>query len=204
MTKHVILASVMWLILFVARIVIILLGLIIVPIGVLTTREVKSYRGHSWHAWRLRKMHKIFWIWDNDRDGSMGDVRGNYEVFQRPTPIKDSDYLKAVYWLAIRNPANNWSRFLRPNSVDIRDLVISKLGGDSDVVKSDKKSWQFTLGEGKIFNYYGFYMLIPYKDGHWNIRFGHKIMEKHIGKRYTNDQQKALKGFTVRVLVDRK
>ena len=204
MIKHTLSATVMWAVLFAARLVILLAGLVVVPIGVLTTKEVPSSRPHRWPAWRLKKMHKIFWLWDNDRDGSMGDVRGNYEDFQRPSPIKDSTYLKAVYWLAIRNPANNFSRFMKPNSVDVRELEIEKLGGDSPVVKGAKTSWQFTKGKGRVFTYYGFYLLKPYKDGYLNVRLGHKISEKHIGKSYDSDPQKALKGFTIRILIDRK
>ena len=203
MIIHIVTAVLMWLVLFVGRLIVIILGLAAVPIGVLTTKEVESDRARKWADWRLRKMNKAFWLWDNDRDGSMGDTRGNYDDHQRPGFIKNSTYLKAVYWLAIRNPANNYSRFLRPNSVDVRDLEIEKLGGDSVVAKGANKVWQFTIGRGKTFNYYGFYMLIPAKDGYWNIRLGHKIMEKHIGKDYSSDPQKAIKGFTIRVLLDR-
>ena len=203
MIIHIVTAALMWLVLFAGRLVVMLLGIVIVPIGVLTTKEVESDRAHKWADWRLRKMHKVFWLWDNDRDGSMGDTRGNYDDHQRPGFIKASAYLKAVYWLAIRNPANNWSRFMKPNSVDVRELEIEKLAGDSIVTKGAKTVWQFTIGRGEKFNYYGFYMLIPYKDGHWNIRFGHKISEKHIGKDYSGDPQKAIKGFTIRVLLDR-
>ena len=203
MPLHIITASLMWLVLFVGRMAVMLLGIVVVPIGALTLREVDSDREHSWTDWRMKKMNKLFWLWDNDRDGSMGDTRGNYNDHQRPGFIRNSSYLKAVYWLAIRNPANNWSRFMHPNSVDVRDLEIEKLAGDSIVTKGAKKAWQLTIGRGKTFNYYGFYILTPAKDGHWNIRLGHKIMEKHIGKDYSGDPQKAIKGFTIRVLLDR-
>ena len=203
MIIHIVTAVLMWLALFAGRLVVILLGIVAVPIGVLTTKEVESDRAHSWADWRLRKMHKVFQLWDNDRDGSMGDVRGNYDDHQRPGFLKDSVYLKAVWWLAVRNPANNWSRFMKPSAVDVRALDIEKLAGDSVVVKGAKTVWQFTLGRGETFNYYGFYMLIPTKNGYWNIRLGHKILEKHIGKDYSSDPQKAIKGFTIRVLFSR-
>jgi len=204
MIKHVVLAVGMWIGLLIPRIIVILLGIVAVPIGVLFTKEAPSNRPHpKYPEWRLMKMPKIFWIWDNDRDGSMGDVRGNYERIQRPGFMKDNTYWKAVYWLAVRNPANNWSRFLRPNSVDVRTLRIAQLAGSFDVVKSNVKSYQFVIGRGYKFNYYGFYMLIPYKDGHWNIRLGHKIAPKHAGDGFEKDEQKALKGYTFRVLLDR-
>lgn len=70
-----------------------LLGLIMVPLGLLLRDRNSNH------------LPKLFWLWDNDKDGIDGDAgwqgldhtNGNYASFWN-----------RFRWLAIRNPSNNW------------------------------------------------------------------------------------------------
>ena len=202
LVKDITLALIQWFALLSLRIPVIILGLGVVPLGLLFAKEHHTIREKPWGDWRLIHMPKLFWLWDNKRDGCMGDSRGDYWLYGCPKFIKNNSYLKALWWLVNRNPANNWSRRMKPNSVDVRDLNITLLGGMKNVYKTSYPLWQFVKGSGKI-NYYGFYALIPFLNGYINIRLGHKISYKHRIKDFSSDPQKAIKGFTFRVLYDR-
>lgn len=209
MVKHVFVAVLMWLALALLRVPVILLGLLVVPAALPFRRELASNReGLYWPGWKLVRLPWWAWPWDNLRDGCMGDVRGDYwfreyHGFLDWLPNKWVPFAKMAWWLAIRNPANNFSRFMRPNAVDVRTLKISLLAGHWGVDKTMHTSWQFVMGQGAAFRYYGFYCLIPFRGGHINIRVGHKIEPKHYLQDFSGDPQKAIKGFTFRLLWDR-
>ena len=175
-----------WSLLIVIRIPLVIIGIFVVPIALLSAREVATQRG------LIELLPDWAWIWSNDRDGSKGDIRGWWEknaVF----PGGANAFMNQWWWLAIRNPVNNM-RFTRGLAVDMREATVHCLGGQ-DLVHDDIYGWQFLQADGPKYHYYSFYMVCPWI----NIRIGHKIEMWHNHHDWTQDQQKAWKGFTVRV-----
>lgn len=209
--KHSLIAGLMWILLLLARILVIALGLLVVPVA-LPFRSVatstRTLKPHHWPSWKLVRLPKWAWPWDNLRDGCFGDIRGDYWIdlypgFVNKLPENCVPFVKMFWWLAIRNPANNFSRYLRPIGVDARTLDMELLAGDWLVEKDAGFRHQFVRGKGKTFTYYGFYSLIPFRNGHINIRLGHKLAPKDATKDFSKDPEKAMKGFTFRFLFDR-
>lgn len=224
MIKHILTATGMWLALAALRVPMILLGFVVVPLALPFRRTVESDRGGlGWAGWHLVRLPWWAYPWDNPRDGALGDTQGRYWLRDAPDWLRGR-FTKMWWWLAFRNPCNAWSRFIRPNGVDVRTLVITLFAGDWAVRKGDRTAWQFVVGRGPIFSYYGFYALFPVAftlhwpalflrdmtirwqqrrvEGHINIRLGHKIEPKHQVQDFSADPQKAVKGFTFRVLFD--
>ena len=85
MILDIIKATVIFTLLLIYRIPFMLVSPLVVAIGLLFEREEKSTREHAWHNWKLMKMPKLFWPWDNDRDGNLGDVKGKYQYKQSPS-----------------------------------------------------------------------------------------------------------------------
>lgn len=174
--------TIMWLFLLVIRIPVILLGLITVA---LTIPRVKN--PEQWELIRLP-----YWVhpWDNPRDGILGDRRLTYwnRGDQFPTLIKDSPWLKAYYWTAIRNPANNLSRFYPLFTCNLNKVQEHK-------VVLRKKYLTITKAVVNSIPYYG----LVYDSPKWYIRMGHKVDEKYIGRDFSGDPQVGYKGFTFKV-----
>lgn len=199
MIKHVALSLFTWGVLFALRVPMIILGWFIVPVALLYRKEQKHDRQLSDFPWKNIQLPKWVYPWGNTRDGCMGDIRGKYWTKDHPWFAR-TDYLKMYWWLAFRNPCNNFSRYMPPNAVDVNTLDLELLAGDRDVHKDTKTRWQFILGKGTI-NWYGFWMIVPFLKGHLDIRAGHKIKYSHKFNP-VQDQQKAIKGFTIRINYD--
>lgn len=82
-----------WLFLFVLSLIVDLLGLIMVPIALRACDE-QSEHLPSWA-----------WAWDNDRDGINGDAGW---ALPEHANGRQREYWWRFWWLAIRNPGNNF------------------------------------------------------------------------------------------------
>lgn len=182
-----------WLVILAARIIMILLGFLVVPVALYGIKIPDNPA-----EWRLIRLPAWALPWDNIKDGVLGDKRFHYwkEGDQFPALIEDSPYLKALYWLAVRNPANYFSRFLRGIGCPVDQCTVILLAGVELVRPSvGAYGWQFVKADGPVFNYWGFYWATP----HWTVRLGHKIEPRHNGKDFSADPLKAWKGVTFKV-----
>lgn len=175
-------ALIVWAIVFILRLVVIMVGLFVVPFAI----PKFKFTGQ----WELIRLAKWADPWDNPKDGILGDTRLHYwlQGDQYPAWLEGRDWLKAYWWMAIRNPANNFSRFYRLigcNLADSGEITILAFGG----------SWEFTKVKGKRFSYWGFYKLTDKRE----VKLGHKIRSKYIGASWVEDPLRAWKGFTFRV-----
>lgn len=191
----------------------IVLGLIVVPIALPFRKEVESDRfaeiihmpdGRGVWRWTLVNLPKWAWPWGNKRDGCLGDIRGDYRFEQSPKWLRHSEYLLAFYWLAIRNPCNNFSRYTEGIAVDMKYATATTLSGQ-DVVKDrpGQEGYQFIHARGfDGLEYYGFYLVKRYGNRFLVIRLGHKMDIDDNGKEWP-DETKSWKGFTFRAAFER-
>lgn len=181
-----------WLVLGIARAILWVVGIFVVPIALPFSREVFTYRG------LIEILPDWAWIWSNDRDGALGDIRGWWEdncVFWGGP----NNFLNRWWWLAFRNPVNNM-RFIRLISVNMREAKTILLAGQPLVHDSQHiYGWNFLKADGPKFHYYSFHWISkPWLKGHVaHFRIGHKIEMWHNGYDWTDDPQKAWQGFTV-------
>jgi len=90
------------------------LGWFMVPIGLLFPREFEPWNKNSQPSHR---MLKIFWPWDNYKDGIDGDVNWRRKR-------KEGEYKKfycRYLWTAFRNPISNFKHWL-----GVDDVVVEK------------------------------------------------------------------------------
>lgn len=133
-------------------------------------------------VWYMRKLPKWAWVWDNDRDGSLGDKRG---WWREKVGNPESNW-NQYRWLALRNPANNL-RHMWPFYVNGKDLVKDYFGDYRVDDDPGKGGWQFVWSGWRT----GFYLINQYGRLHraLEIRTGWKL-------RPEPQQDKAV-GFTV-------
>lgn len=191
---------IIWPVLCLLRVVMIVAGLVVVPIALPFRKERDSYRMPTWKGWRLVCLPRWAWFWDNRRDGCLGDIHGKYHNVQRPEWTAGNDYLMAWWWLAIRNPCNNFSRFTPFIAVDMRKNTAVTLYGQ-DVVKDrpGMEGWQFVKAGNW---YYGFYLVKRMGSRFFVIRMGHKMDVQDNGVQWADDTA-PWKGFTFRFAFER-
>lgn len=184
----------LWVLLFSVRLGFVLSGLFVVALALPFASARHSERVPTWAEWQLVRLPWWAWPWDNLRDGCMGDRHGNFWFRQAK---RKTDFGKKYEWLAIRNPCNNFSRFLPGLNVNIDGKEVLLLAGRE--VNDQTPGVMFTKVKG--LPYWGFwYVGKEVKGGRrWNIRLGHKLQMKDNGKDWSHDQQKAIKGFTFRI-----
>lgn len=209
MLKNIFSALIWWPIIFVLRLIMVLVGLPLVAVTLLFTREsgkqkpFTQYKGN----WQAVHLPRWAWFWDNKRDGAKGDKRGWYWVVGYPRwingcPKRFRNYLKSWWWLSVRNPANNFSRFTPGIGCDVAEARVTLLAGQS-YVADDKgaEGWQFVSAQGRIFKYWGFYLVSKHqvKGKSLVIRLGHKVEPRHNHIVWSEQPEKAWKGITFRI-----
>lgn len=172
-----------WLLLFLVRQAVILAGFIVTPFALLFATEWDTHRVPKWAEWRLVRLPWWAWPWDNLHDGAMGDIYGYYWHDQAPAFLKTA-YLKKLWWLAWRNPANNFSRFT--------PLLSVNLDGKRVALVAEGDKWALYQVEGRFY-----YNLQIWAFGGL-FRLGHKIFPKYNGRDWSSDPLAAIKGFTFR------
>lgn len=155
-----------------------LLGLIIVPIGLLlsktiegTTKPYAHYPEHGNHSLVLIPD----WLapWSNLVDGTRGDKRGWYHnEFQTW-----SEFARQYWWTAIRNSTNYYSRFY--SSIDISKCTTELLYG-KQYIDEDTRDFGYQLlratdkETGK--KYYSFLLIKPLTDKkYYMMKIGYKF-----------------------------
>ena len=196
-------ASIVWIILMFLRLAMIVVGFPITLIALHFRYIDYTERHGSWAAWQFIRLPKWAWLWDNMRDGCMGDVRGKYRHEQSPKWLRGSDYWLAFNWLAVRNPCNNFSRFTPIISVNMLTAHCVTLQGQDYVRdKAGEEGFRFVRAIGRWnIPYWGLYWVSKYQIGNRNlvIRIGHKMdVDDNDERQFILDPQKAWKGMTFR------
>ena len=170
-------------IVFLAGIPITLLGLIVVAIALPFRKEYPETRKPFLQypgEWMLVRLPSWALLWDNPHDGAWGDRRGWWDNECGGC----SKFINMYNWMAIRNPANYWSR--RVTGVDVSRCEIVKLGG-KDVIEEEPgmKEWQFLVAirdDGTKFH--RFWLSWAFGDGNhaimidigWKIKLAHNAI----------------------------
>ena len=179
---------------FTAQLVFVLTGLVVCLLPKNASGDATVFTQNI-GMWRLVGMPKIAWLWDNDADGAMGDKRGWYWC-EYGVVSGWSDYWKYYFWLAIRNPANNFKR--KGLGFDIRTKSIETIYGN-DYVRDDFSSTGFQLVRAGW--RYHLYWVRRWSDTSSRaivIELGNKFQVKHNGAQYESEH-KYVKGFTFEI-----
>ena len=142
-------------------------------------------------------MARLFWYWDNDNDGSLGDKRG---WWNENTPFGDArSFLSQYWWLAVRNPANNFKRYVI--GIDMRIHPVVKVKGQ-DYVRDDLENTGFQIlrAIGPRVSHYMLYWVRRWGNSNRAIvvQIGHKIKLSHNTAKYDKGY-KNWKGFTCEI-----
>lgn len=206
MIKDLVTATFSWAAFFVAQVVGILLGLVLVPIGLLFKTREDATMMHFTHYntgrfWVKEDLPNWLQWYQNDEDGLRGDHRGWWDA--NCFGGDSSKLINMFWWSAIRNPFNYFKRFII--GCDVRHYCIVKLAGQ-DYVRDDFDStgWQILKAipvnkEIKLPRY-TFYGVFRY--GKTNralvIQLGNKIRLSHNGN-INENWYDYYKGFTMEV-----
>lgn len=190
---------------FIVGIPVTLAGLFVVPVALLFRVEHPETDTPFTDPRQKPGTHRLVtlpsWapLWDNIFDGAWGDKRG---WWNSNCPGKDCrSFLSMFWWLAIRNPANYWSRVVTGCDVSLCDIAL--IAG-SPAVEEGTPGWQLLCATerstGRKFPYFGF-VLFPYKDKEHYVfgRFGWKIKLSHNDTLPSDRLQDRIKGSVFRV-----
>lgn len=161
---------------FVLFIPLAILGLPMIAIGLCfpraTSPEVKFTQYATEDSWQRIQLPdwKVFRYWDHLVDGFRGDTRGWWHtnaVFKGGSQA----FWNMWWWGAIRNPVDNWRRFIIGCPID--ECEITKLAGNADEVHTNNHAivvgngvfaWNFLVAEHKTLNrrWYQFSFILPW------------------------------------------
>lgn len=210
---HIALFIVQTIVLFAVQAVGIIAGIFVVPmmlaLGKFDLSSQQPFTDYNTHRnWVREVFPKVFWPWDNIEDSSTGDHRGWWDL-----ETGDSrKWLSRFRWLAIRNPFNNFKRYVI--GIDVRKYYIERLAGQF-YVRDDLQSqgFQFLRADPEAKNTLPRYMLYyvrAYKDRSFSlfgktfgwknraivIQIGNKIKIAH-NNTIEKEEIDYFKGFTV-------
>ena len=161
-----------------------LLGMIVVPFAIPYAKDTGTYIGEDPVLWIERHLPKWAWLWDNDRDGTLGDKRGWWR--KNKCNGHPETFWNQYRWLALRNPVNNLQRVwpLYLNGLNLEKEFIGDYRVDDD---PNEGGWHFVRSGWRT----GFYLIFEYgfMGRSLEIRTGWKL-------RPENQKDKAV-GFTV-------
>lgn len=205
MIRHILKATIIWLLQLIIQVIGVILGLFVVPLALLSPNDEYrpiTYKSDGENEWWLRTLPKFALFWDNKIDGTLGDDDFRYASRDIPFGLKNTSFLGQYWWMAFRNPFNYFKRFIL--ACDVRKNKVEKLGGQ-DYVRDDLNStgWQFLkCGDGTL-PFYTFYGVWKWK---WSdthavvIQLGNKFDLQDNFKAYPSEQEyKYFKGFTFEI-----
>ena len=199
-----------WLYVSVALGALCLLGLLVVPFSILTSKRQSNFVGeleqaHSaryqsegssgWWEYRASDIPFLRWF-SNYEDGDLGEPSGKYSASRGGD---ERSFASRYNWLALRNPVNMLKR-THPFFHCLVDECAIKYWGDYTVDdKGFNWGWQFvkatSLKTGKA--YYGYRYTKPLETGYCRqYRLGFKVKPSHAKE--TQDADERDKAFTLR------
>jgi hypothetical protein len=201
MIRHILKATIIWLLQLLIQVIGVILGLVIIPIALLKPNDgYKSvtYKSDGENEWWLRRLPDWARYWDNTIDGTLGDDDYRYASRDIPFGLKNTSFLGQYWWMAFRNPFNYFKRFII--ACDVRNDIVEKVAGQG-YVRDDLRStgWQFL----KCGKYYTFYGVWKWK---WSgthavvVQLGNKFDLQDNFKAYPSEQEyKYFKGSTFEI-----
>lgn len=127
--------------------------------------------------WWPVHLPKWAWPWDNNSDGMLGDKRGWWDNYCRENYDTSCNALYSMWqWAAVRNPANNWSRYV--TGVDQSRCKVEMLAGTVEDPDDDTPGWNLLLAtrdDGKSFPLFQGWLKYPFADKGFYWRFGWKV-----------------------------
>lgn len=202
MLKHLYLAAAQWLLLFPARVGLILLGLLLVPLALpFRVRQGPSVPfTQASGTWQLVVLPAWAWLWSNDRDGALGDKRGWWHL-NAPFGLGAYHWFSMFWWLALRNPANNM-RFTPLFGCPVTECDYRYWGDERVEDRPGEGGRRLLLATHRKTGrrYYGFY-------GVWQwsatravvIQIGFKGEPKDWAEDYTDDLSRQWAGSTFEI-----
>lgn len=132
-----------------------LLGLFMVPLGLLFCKKDSEH------------MPKLFWFWDNDRDGINGDGReptatdpGAGWKGNEHTQGNQQSMWNRFRWLAIRNPANNFGYLI--GFKQTADVTYHSIGNPQTSDQGQSGTLFVVALKNNIIVSYAFYLVFQY------------------------------------------
>lgn len=205
--KDILIAILSWMFLFLIQLAGMIAGLIVVPVmllfGKFDEESQKKFTVFNTNRYWIReKFPKVFWPWDNIEDSSTGDHRGWWDLHSFGSDSRR--FINRFWWLAIRNPFNNFKRYVI--GCDVRNYTISKLAGQ-DYVRDDFNStgWQLLKASpkrdsGVWLPRYTFYLVARWgtSDRALVVQLGNKIKLSHNAEEFDKEID-YWKGFTFEI-----
>jgi len=202
-----------WLALASFRLFAIVAGLAMVPVAIMLSKEQCAHQfgepaepfmpypdanPNGWVfysvplVWRDGNMLKRFvWLFCNDEDGFYGDMRGWWSSDQKG---KERSFASMFKWAALRNPANNLSRYTKAFTCLVNECSIAYFGDydspDNRPVIIGAHFVIATDADGR--KYYGFREVTSNESKTW----GFKLKPRYADEFQSPDD--ANKGFTLR------
>jgi hypothetical protein len=171
------------------------LGLFVVPVALQFARPV-----HNGERWLMRLPSWALWF-DNVYDGSDGDRRNwwrdncSTEAWFGWFPdLKNTDFLARYWWMAIRNPINNFKRNIAGADCTLLKVLYHLHIGtkliDADTSSRGLSFIRFSRGIWALECAY------DYGNGHgFYVQIGHKVSIADLTK-YKPDDLRRMKGVT--------
>lgn len=178
-----------------AQIPLVILGWFVVPVALLFAQPV-----HNGERWLMRLPSWALWF-DNIYDGADGDKRNwwrdncSTEAWFGWFPdLKNTDFMARYWWLAFRNPLNNWKRNIA--GADCTLLKVKKLlhfGTKLIDADSGSRGVSFIAFNRGV---WAFELAFDYGNGRgFYAQIGHKVSIADLTK-YKPDDLKRMKGVT--------
>ena len=139
-----------------------------------TMRPFSQYPEHG--QWMLVDLPPWLKPWSNPFDGALGDKRG-WWASERDG--KHTSFWSMWLWMAVRNPANYYSRVM--TGVDVSRCKIERVKGNADVIIEEPgvSNWHVlkaTRDDGKTFYRFWLVWAYPFRpDKSLNIDIGWKL-----------------------------
>lgn len=141
----------MWL--FVANVILDLIGLVVVAIALPFRVDGISVSDGR----KISNLPKCVWLFGNDYDGVLGDKR-MWWAANTPFGLPADHYISMFTWTALRNPVNNM-RLTSMFSCPLEGSTVSYKGQFYVRDKPGKGGWQFVTTENNGKKWYGFYLV---------------------------------------------
>lgn len=161
----------LWALLFVARAVLVLVGVLVVPLALPwrtdhadTARPFTEAKG----VWRLVTLPAWAWLWSNARDGALGDRRGWWHK-NTPGGWGAYDVRSMFWWLVIRNPVGN-ARYLVPFALDVTRCRAWWFGQESVEDDPGAGGFRFLVAWSGVCVWFGLYWVKEYRAPAWLLR----------------------------------
>ena len=169
-------AAIQFLSLFVANVVLDVIGLVVVAIAL--PFRVKGYSGSDGRE--ISNLPKWAWLFGNDYDGLLGDRRG-WWAENTPFGWPVDSFMAMWWWAAVRNPVNNM-RFVKLWQAPVKGSTITYVGDYTVRDHPGEAGWQFVTTENGGKHWYGFYLVHQWSDTRaFVIRLGFKVQPDDAG-----------------------